>query len=177
MSPLQQHDRVDKTLTTGTALIGAKEAAVHGLHSEIIREHVELIAEKTMEARRWEFKAREMSQSNQKFKSQTQNLQRLLAKSELMWRKGQDALDSLKADFKALSVDIKDNEKLLWKKFDLTSPDKRLEHMNASTRKQLGSKNLSTLVKLLENQAALDMIEKLTSEPSIMNRIENATRF
>ena len=134
------------------------------LQSDIIREQVDLIAQRTVEARQWEERAKVLESSNDKFKKEYSNLKMLLKKSESMWHQGQSALDKLKKEFQNLAVDISEQEGLLFQKY--ASPDRRLAYINADTRRQVGSKSLSTLMKLLESPRTMEAVENLTSETS-----------
>lgn len=140
------------------------------MQRDIIKDQLDVIAQRTMEVKMWEEKAKRAQTTNDRYKSEYTNLQLLLQKSERQWREGQTALDKLKEDFRSLCTDISDQsrqiadqEDLLFTKFDLSSPDERLGYLNAETRKNLGSKNLSTLIKVLESPDALATLERLTA--------------
>ncbi|QDZ19969.1 hypothetical protein HOP50_03g24870 [Chloropicon primus] len=140
------------------------------LQREVIKDQMEELAQKTVEVNEWKAKAKDVVEANENLGKKFTSLQNLLRKSDEQWREGKVALTKIREEFKRLSSNIEtqdrqlqDQEALLYKKFDLTSPDLRLSIMNSETRKTLGSKNLSTLMKLLENPETMETLERLNA--------------
>ena len=58
---------------------------------------------------------------------------------------------------------LAEQEDLLYKKLEPVSPGP-IGNMTEGTRRSLGSKNLKTLMRLLESPSAMDALEKMTEQ-------------
>ena len=139
------------------------------LQRSIIKDQIEQLAQKTVEAKTWEQRTRAVEATNESLGNKLSSLRALIRRSEEQWEEGRSALSRLRQEFKSFSSSLGDQgqlaeqEDLLYKKLELVSPGP-IGHMTEGTRRSLGSKNLKTLMRLLENPSAMDALEKMAEQ-------------